>query len=123
MSLLKTVRSKLGGKSLDDEDEDGEEQVDVVPLTGPGGVLDHGQELRRVAALLSNGLLIVSVAHQKSPTVLSLLRSAKREGIEITEVREVTDLQEVAQVYGDTNLESVAGISVIDRAEVGAASA
>jgi type II secretory ATPase GspE/PulE/Tfp pilus assembly ATPase PilB-like protein len=117
MSLLKTVKSKISRKSLDDEDEDGEEQVDVVPLTGPGGVLDHGQELRRVAALLSNGLLIVSVAHQKSPTVLSLLRSAKREGIEITEVREVTDLQEVAQVYGDTNLESVAGISVIDRAE------
>jgi type II secretory ATPase GspE/PulE/Tfp pilus assembly ATPase PilB-like protein len=117
MGMLNQIKNRFS-KRGDDEEEGGEEEsTPEGMLTAPGGLLDHGPDLRRVAAFSPTGLFIVSASHRRSPLVLSVLRSAERHGIEITEIREVTDLQEVAAAYGDTNLESVSGISVLDRAE------
>lgn len=116
--MLSKLKSRMRNRHDDeDEHEEDTEGPAVSVLTGPDQVLDYGPELRRVAALMSTGLFIISSSHQRAPMVLSLLREAERIGAKITEVREVTDLQEVASAYGDTNLESVSGISVLDRAE------
>ncbi|MDA8004095.1 MAG: Flp pilus assembly complex ATPase component TadA [Alphaproteobacteria bacterium] len=121
MSKVRKTFRKGGGEdeALDEdleEGEGGEDQKERV-LTNEGEILDHGPELRRVAALTESGVLVVSSSHRRSPLVLSLLRTAARHGIEITDEREVLDLQEVATIYGRTDLESISGISVLDRAE------
>lgn len=121
MSMMDKVRStfRKGGSAAVEADtgEDGPVEKEDLVLTNAGMVLDHGPELRRVAALTESGVLVVSSSHRRSPMVLSLLRAAARQGIEITEEREVVDLQEIATIYGRTDLDSISGISVLDRAE------
>lgn len=48
-----------------------------IPVTAEGGPLDRGEQVRQIAALFSDGRLLVSKSHVNNPLVLSLIAEAR----------------------------------------------
>ena len=73
-----------------------------IPLTAPGGPLDRGSTLREVAALFSDGRLLVSKSYVNSPQILSLINEAKLEGYDDPEIIPV-DMSDVTEAYEEAS--------------------
>ncbi len=69
-----------------------------IPVTAQDGPLDRGNGLRDIAALFSDGRLLVSKSHINSPPVLSLIEEARLEGYENITIDPV-DISTINETY------------------------
>lgn len=70
----------------------------AMPITSEGGPLDRGEQLRQIAALYSDGRLVVSKSHLNNPQVLSLAAEARISGISDVQIDPV-DINQVQACY------------------------
>ncbi len=73
-----------------------------VPVTSENGPLDRGDQLRQIAALYSDGRLLVSKSHTNNPQVLSLIAEARLSDIGELKIEPV-DINRVQLCYERTD--------------------
>lgn len=77
------------------------------PLTAAGGPMDRGENFRQIAALFSDGRLLVSKSHAANPQVLSIAAEAKL--LELPDPRiELVDINKIQLAYENvSDLENI----------------